>query len=760
LQAGATFRWDTPLEKRAIADDPRRQRVGSVREAPKEFADLAWQRVAGGHIARFDVSSVGAEGIRVRLDLAAGMGALEMRVRDEAGRVESMPIAAGTPIAWGPWTPGERQAVELFSRARPPDGAARVGAIIHFDQPLEVKAAGTCTIDTLCSTGNAALDAAIAERKKSVARINFVEAGGSYVCTGTLLNTEKFPAPYFLTANHCIGRADVAASIASLWFYEATACGSGASSSERKQVAGGMQIVFADPNTDHTLLLMNAPPPEGTVFSGWNAAKLDVGSAVVSISHPAGDVSKWALATVADSARFPDWEQAAWLTSFSRGIIQGGSSGSGLFTQTAGGLQLRAVLSASTVGSNGALSCANTGELGIYNRFDVFYPEVARYLQASPAPVADDHGNRPAEATPVSVGGVETTVAGRINYPGDVDVFRIDVVTEGTLVARGGGGADTVGMLLDASGERLASNDDAQTESLDFGITRRVSPGTYYLVVTHWESAGTADYSVKLSVLPVTDNYTDLWWNPAESGWGINVNHQGNTIFATLFTYDAGGAPLWLVLANGTLQADGSYRGALYRTNGPPFNATAWSAVTAAEAGTMRLAFPSANAGHLSYTIDGVAVTKDIERQRFASKATVCSWSAFDRSYASNYQDLWWNPAEPGWGINFAHQGNTLFATLFTYGADGRGVWYVMPNGQRTPRAERFSGTLLRTTGPKFDAAPWTAATSAAVGTMALDFADGNTATLTYSVNGISVTKSLTRQVFGSPATQCEASDD
>ena len=37
---------------------------------------------------------------------------------------------------------------------------------------------------------------------------------------------------------------------------------------------------------------------------------------------------------------------------------------------------------------------------------------------------------------------------------------------------------------------------------------------------------------------------------------------------------------------------------------------------------------------------------------------------------APNYQGIWWNsPAtsEDGWGINFAHQGDTIFASWFTY---------------------------------------------------------------------------------------------
>ncbi len=159
--------------------------------------------------------------------------------------------------------------------------------------------------------------------------------------------------------------------------------------------------------------------------------------------------------------RFPDWEQSLWLTRFSRGIVQGGSSGSGLFTLAGGSLQLRAVLTGTNIDASGDLSCTNPTQYGVYNRFDVFHAQVARYLQASPAPVTDDHGNRPAEATLVTLRGAEATIAGRIDYPGDVDVFRLDVVAEGTLVALAGGGADTVGVLLDATGERITSNDDA-----------------------------------------------------------------------------------------------------------------------------------------------------------------------------------------------------------------------------------------------------------------------------------------------------------
>ena len=45
----------------------------------------------------------------------------------------------------------------------------------------------------------------------------------------------------------------------------------------------------------------------------------------------------------------------------------------------------------------------------------------------------------------------------------------------------------------------------------------------------------------------------------------------------------------------------------------------------------MRLAFPTAERGVLTYTFNGVQVTKDITRQAFKALPD-CTWSAFDRT--------------------------------------------------------------------------------------------------------------------------------
>ena len=84
-------------------------------------------------------------------------------------------------------------------------------------------------------------------------------------------------------------------------------------------------------------------------------------------------------------------------------------------------------------------------------------------------------------------------------------------------------------------------------------------------------------------------NYTALWWDSSESGWGLNLNHQGSILFGTLFTYDDDGSPMWLVMSRGERQSEGVYSGQLHRTSGPAFNASPWRAVSATERPTSSL---------------------------------------------------------------------------------------------------------------------------------------------------------------------------
>lgn len=256
-----------------------------------------------------------------------------------------------------------------------------------------------------------------------------------------------------------------------------------------------------------------------------------------------------------------------------------------------------------------------------------------------------------------------------------------------------------------------------------------------------------------------SENHSGLWWNPGESGWGINFNQQGDTVFATLFTYDAQGSPAWFVMSAGGRRSGETYSGDLFRTTGPAFDAQPFPPIgpgNVTRVGAMTVAFQGAAAA-LSYSVDGKSVQKQIQPQVFGAAAASCVPTAADRSSLSNYQDLWWNPAESGWGLNIAHQGDVLFATLFTYDAAGKPTWFVMSAGAKQPDAS-YAGDLFQTSGPPFDASPFTPIgpqNVVKVGTMQLRFGNGTSGTLAYSVNGKHVNKAITRQVFSTPLPAC-----
>ena len=133
--------------------------------------------------------------------------------------------------------------------------------------------------------------------------------------------------------------------------------------------------------------------------------------------------------------------------------------------------------------------------------------------------------------------------------------------------------------------------------------------------------------------LALATNYQDLWWaaGGAESGWGVNLTHQGTTIFATWFTYDANHNPLWL---SGTLAQTGpkTYSGALLLTGGQAFSAVPFdpNKITRTQVGTGTFVFTDGNTGTFTYNVDlgdGVnkaTQSKAITRQVFRAPGTVC----------------------------------------------------------------------------------------------------------------------------------------
>ncbi len=114
-------------------------------------------------------------------------------------------------------------------------------------------------------------------------------------------------------------------------------------------------------------------------------------------------------------------------------------------------------------------------------------------------------------------------------------------------------------------------------------------------------------------------NYTDMWWNPTESGWGVTMSQDYNgPIYATFFVYSNNGSAAWVV---GLLTADPVlevYSGTLVETSGgAPLSSQGFNptAVQRNNVGTVSFTPLDAANGTLAYTYRGSSVVKQITRQ-------------------------------------------------------------------------------------------------------------------------------------------------
>jgi len=176
--------------------------------------------------------------------------------------------------------------------------------------------------------------------------------------------------------------------------------------------------------------------------------------------------------------------------------------------------------------------------------------------------------------------------------------------------------------------------------------------------------------------------------------------------------------------------------------------------VVATKVGTGSFTFASPTSGTFAYTVNGITQTKSIIRYEFGPSIPTCTAGGAAGAIA-NFQDIWWkSPAgsESGWGLNITHQGEQMFLTWFTYDPAGKAQWLVMPEFRRVGLSDSFSGPIFRTRGNPFNSTPWSvgSVSSTQVGTATLAFTDRNNATFTYTLDGVTQSKPITRTVFDS----------
>ncbi len=122
---------------------------------------------------------------------------------------------------------------------------------------------------------------------------------------------------------------------------------------------------------------------------------------------------------------------------------------------------------------------------------------------------------------------------------------------------------------------------------------------------------------------------TDLYYIPAESGWGMTIANQGNTIFVTAYVYDSAQLPTWFVGTGALVSTDSQgvnlYGGDWYAVRGPYYGSGAFdpNTVAATKVGTFTYRELSVTTGQIGYTVNGIAVSKTVQRQTLANNPNV-----------------------------------------------------------------------------------------------------------------------------------------
>lgn len=225
---------------------------------------------------------------------------------------------------------------------------------------------GSCNININCPEGTGWQN-----QKRGIARM-LMRVGSNYFwCTGTLINnTLQDASPLFLSAAHCGSNATARDMLFWQFYFNFERPGCPNTGVPPQHVIVGADLVSLGPlsgGSDFRLLRLRQHPPAywRPFWNGWDRSN-NTSFSGVSIHHPGGDAKKISTYTsqlftsnpvIGGNAMAPN---SAWRVVWSQGVVEGGSSGSPLFT--AQGLVTGTL-------SGGTSSCSNPTGPDFYGKF-------------------------------------------------------------------------------------------------------------------------------------------------------------------------------------------------------------------------------------------------------------------------------------------------------------------------------------------------------------------------------------------------------
>ena len=469
---------------------------------------LTWAaRADGGYIAVLEISSPRAQGMRAGIRALAN-GNVTFRffgTQDTGGALpvftpKSASALEDTDLYWSPTVEGELLGIEIY--AQDWDAAAslelEIGRISHI---FSLTSASSVS-QGVCESAPAACGRASSCAQGATVRLSYVaDDGMSYTCSGTVINDDREPSEkannaFVYTAYHCISSQSVAESLEMQFHYADTSCTDTTLDSRHSRYYGGADLLEASlPEHDQSLVRLRKPiNAEGVCFVGWDANRPAVNTAIVGVHHPDGGRKEWLAGQISAFESGPimgGGTVEGARVELSEGRTEGGSSGSGLFSDNGGTQHLLGSLF-----GRDENNCAAK----MYGVFSDFYPQVRSHLRGedTPPPGADDHGDTWSVATAIAA---NSNTAGRLDPAYDIDYFTFTVDEDGDVTIESIGSVDTHGALYDSDGRELLRDDDGG-DRYNFRLSMRLSAGTYYVSVGGYDRT-VGDY--ELSVQYETD---------------------------------------------------------------------------------------------------------------------------------------------------------------------------------------------------------------------------------------------------------------
>ncbi len=258
--------------------------------------------------------SAGAFGVRLHLENVDLPKGAALYVFDRYGQAFGPYTGQDRKSLWTNTVAGDTIVLQLHLPLGSDRGQFQVSQLSHLGEDYSFGAGvvsrafcawnDSCIINAEC----ASIPAAVQPLQEGVAYLLFDLPGGTFLCTGGLLNTTTSSGePYLLTANHCFSTQSAATSLEA-YFQWTVGCGAscGSQFSPPGSVArtNGATLLASSSTTDFTFVELSQSPPGGSTLLGWTTTAVanSNGTNLFRVSHPSGSPQAYSEQSVNTTA--------------------------------------------------------------------------------------------------------------------------------------------------------------------------------------------------------------------------------------------------------------------------------------------------------------------------------------------------------------------------------------------------------------------------------------------------------------------------